>query len=1028
MPCRIGSKSMSGLFDTGAEVTLADISLTENEDWTFVPYVNIPVTLDGTPLKIKGAVRAKVEFDGACVQDHLIYLVDGLGVSCLLGTDLMSRFPGVIVLDFQQKVARLGPRLSTSNDSWKSESSSSLNQTQSKSPQDTSKLVGRVRLVSPAKIPAGHEVLLQATVGPEASDTEKTYLLEPYPSLNKTEGLIGARALVCPSNSMVQVRFVNISGKSISLKAGQAVGTVETLPENPIVSSVIEDDSSLDLMSGTYSGVSESEAQVIQDLVQGSEGGNADRILLKSHLERNKDIFSLQGELGCTSVLEHKIHTSNHPPIRQQPRRVPHHLLGEVDRQLDEMLEKGLIQESSSPWASPVVLVKKRNGDVRFCIDYRRLNDISNHDAYPVPRVDDALRSLGGAQWFSTLDLTSAYWQVPMDSDSSRKAAFTTHRGLFEPKRMPFGLRSAPATMQRLMTMLFGSMTWKMVLVYLDDIVIFSSSVEQHLSRLDLVFAKLREANLKLKPSKCALLRKSVEYLGHVVSGKGISTSPRIVDAIQNYPIPGDVPAVRRFLGLTGYYRAFIPNYADIAEPLNRLMRKYMRFSWDKECEVAFHKLRNFIVSAPVLRFPDFHIPFYLTTDASEVGISGVLSQKAGGFDHPIGYFSCCLSLAQRNYSATDRECLAIVESIRHFDMFLAGCEFVVRTDHRPLSYLQSLKEPRGRLARWILFLSSYNFRIEYKPGVEIPHADALSRLEPGTVAATRLEPQFSSEALRKAQQEDDIVSRVTYLMRMGKDVREGEKRAVLDLFRQRKNLFFTDEGILMVQSPKGSHQIVLPDQLVREVLYAAHDSPGSGHLGVDKTLHKVRERFYWPTLFRDVNKYCRTCHSCQCRKDPSKARLAPLQKMPVPSRPFEFVSVDHTGPLPLTSSGNRYILVISCLFSKWVECIPVRTMKADLTAKVLVREIVCRYGIPSVIHSDQGRSFEADVLHNLLKVLGISKSRTSPYHPEGNGQTERFNCTVKDMLSHYVNQLNQKDWDQYLPLVLFAYRTVKIM
>ena len=203
-----------------------------------------------------------------------------------------------------------------------------------------------------------------------------------------------------------------------------------------------------------------------------------------------------------------------------------------------------------------------------------------------------------------------------------------------------------------------------------------------------------------------------------------------------------------------------------------------------------------------------------------------------------------------------------------------------------------------------------------------------------------------------------------------------------------------------------------------------AHDSPASGHLGSEKTLVKVRERFYWPTLFRDVSRYCRTCHSCQSRKDPPKARYAPLQKMPVPTRPFEFVSVDHTGRLPLSSKGNQYILVISCLFSKWVECIPVRTMKADLTADILVREVVCRYGVPERIHSDQGGSFEAEVVHNMCKSLGIDKSRTSPYHPEGNGQTERFNDTVKNMLSHYVNKLNQRDWDLYLPLVLFGYRT----
>ena len=711
--------------------------MAEMEKWTPAPFINIPVTLDGTPLRIKGAVRANFEFDGVLVHDHLIYLVEGLGVSCLLGTDIMSRFPNGFILDFSRKAVRLGPANSSVENGNKPEvqvSPGAVNRVQKP-------IVGRVRLCTPAVVPAGHEAILRAYVDHEVAAATNTCLVEPYPSLNKKEGLVGARALVHPKDSLVQVRVVNITRRPVSLKGGLAIAKVEVLTDNPLVSTVMEDDAELDHMSGKITPPSDSESEILEDLVQAAEVSKEVKDSLRSRLHLNKDVFSLHGELGCTTLMEHRIHTIDHPPIRQQPRRVPHHLLPEVDRQIDDMIDRGLIEESSSPWASPVVLVKK-NGEVRFCIDYRQLNQISHHDAYPVPRVDDALRSLHGAQWFSTLDLTSAYWQIPMDSESSHKAAFTTHRGLFEPKRMPFGLRSAPASMQRLMITLFGAMTWKMILVYLDDIVIFSSSVEQHFERMELVFSKLREANLKLKPTKCLFLRRSVDYLGHVVSGKGISTSARLVKAVKDYPVPTDVSGVRRFLGLTGYYRSFIEGYADIAEPLNMLTRKYVRFGWDKNTDAAFRKLKEMVISAPVLSYPDFCLPFILTTDASEVGISGVLSQEVNGHDHPVGFFSESLSQAQRNYSATDRECLAIVEAIRHFDMFLAGSEFIIRTDHRPLTYLQTLKEPRGRLARWTLFLSSYEFKLQYKLRPEIPHADALSRIGSEAVRVTVLEPQ----------------------------------------------------------------------------------------------------------------------------------------------------------------------------------------------------------------------------------------------------------------------------------------------
>ena len=1025
---------MSGLFDTGAEVTLADVSIPGAEGWPRASFTNIPVTVDGTPLCVKGAVRVTLEVDGVAVPDHVVYLVEGLGVSCLLGTDVMARLPGVIVLDLKQKLVTIGSRRDElkgvevlSGEDRRSDmgQKSPVGDVDGAQGNRRPGMVARVRLVSPVVIPAGHEALLRAKVDAEVAGVGQACLVEPYQSLSRKEGLIGARALVTPDNSMIQVRFVNISGRAISLRSGTALAKVEALSDNPVVSSVVEDDSDLDVMSGRPNEVTGTEKQMLEDMVKGAEVSESEREGLRAHLRRNQDVFSLRGEIGCTPLIEHKIYTMDHYPIRQQPRRVPHHLLGEVDRQLDEMLDQGLIQESNSPWASPVVLAKKKNGEVRFCIDYRGLNQISKHDAYPVPRVDDALGSLKGARWFSTLDLASAYWQIPMDEESSQKAAFTTHRGLFEPKRMPFGLRSAPATMQRLMATLFRSMTWKMVLVYLDDIVIYSDTVEQHLKRMDLVFAKIREAKLKLKPSKCQFLRKSVEYLGHVVSSNGVSTSPRVVQAVLEYAPPQDVSGVRRFLGLAGYYRPFVPGFSDIAEPLVNLTRKGVEFAWEEACESAFQRLKGLIVTAPVLHFPDFSVPFHLTTDASDVGIAGVLSQPVDGLDCPIGYFSSCLSRAQRNYSVTERECLAIVEAIKHFDMFLAGAPFVVHTDHRPLSYLQALKEPRGRLARWMLFLNSYEFDIQYKPGVDIPHADALSRGRAERVMTTVLEPRWPPEVLREAQEKDPVIGRVLYLVRMGRECQGGqESKKVRHLLKQRKRLSVTEQGVLVVRSPKGQLQVVLPAQFVREVLTTAHDAPVSGHLGMDKTMEKVRDRFYWSTLFNDVSRFCRTCVSCQNRKDPVKARQAPLQEMPVPTRPFEWVSIDHTGPLPQTAAGNKYILVISCHFSKWIECIAVPTMEAELVAEVMAREVVCRYGVPLRLHSDQGRSFEAAVIKNLCRSLGMEKSRTSSYHPQCNGETERFNSTVKTMLSHYVDQLNQRDWDVYLPFMLLAYRT----
>ena len=1050
--CRVQGQPTASLFDTGAEVTLVDSNLPGVKSLNRVPYVNIPVTVDGTPIKVEGAVRVTLEIDGVSVPDHFVYLVSGLGVLCLLGMDLLLRLPGRIVLDLHRKEVHVEGVLEQGEQVGCVQGSATMRcRTLDKGnpvprvgvhPGGTlgshlqaprmpeSPVVCRVRLACRVVIPAYHEVLVVGTIDGRQRETgDEAYLVEPFPSMSRKQALAGARTLVCPGvHKEVPMRWFNLSGKPITLQQGTAVARAEVVPGEPVVASLMEEDEvDLGVMTGDPNGVigAETETEILRKLAAESDGTPQEQEALYDQLVAYRDVFSLHGELGRTGVLEHTIHTTEHPPIRQQPRRVPHHLLPEVDKQLDEMMVKGLVRPSSSPWASPVVLAKKKGGEIRFCIDYRRLNEISVHDAYPVPRVDDALRSLKGARWFTTLDLASAYWQIPLDRDSSRKAAFTTHRGLFEPTTMPFGLRSAPATMQRLMSVLFGAMTWKMVLVYLDDIIIFSDTVGEHFARLSLVFNKIREANLKLKPAKCKFLQQKVAYLGHVVSGEGISTSPEIISAVHDFPRPIDVNGVRRFLGLVGYYRMFVPGFADLAEPLNQLTHKEVRFSWGERQESAFCALRDRLMTAPVLHFPDFSQPFHLTTDASGTGVGAVLSQWVEGRDCPIGYFSRSLNKAQRNYSATDRECLAIVEGVQWFDVYLAGARFVVHCDHRPLSYLQALKEPRGRLARWILFLNSYEFEIQYQPGGQIPHADALSRATPEVVGLTMLEPKWSPEFLVKAQMADEVIKPVRQAIRIGR-LPSNSSPVVRELMKQRARLSFTSEGVLVVKSSKGNIQTVLPASLVGDVLTLAHDVPASGHLGVEKTLERVRDRFYWPTIFRDVNKYVRSCISCQSRKRPWKTPHAPLQQMPVPTRPFEWISIDHTGPFPETAAGNRYILVISCLFSKWVECFGVKTMKAEVVADVLVKEIVCRYAVPVRLHSDQGRSFEAGVVQALCKALGMEKSRTSTYHPEGNGQTERFNSTMKGMLSHYVDQLNHRDWDVHLPLVLLAYRTAK--
>ena len=434
-------------------------------------------------------------------------------------------------------------------------------------------------------------------------------------------------------------------------------------------------------------------------------------------------------DLGRTDVVKHQINTGDSRPIKQQPRRIPAHLTEEVSKNIDDMLAKGVIKPSSSPWSSPIVMVKKKDGSYRFCVDYRRLNSCTIQDAYPLPRIDESLDQLSGSTWFSTLDLCSGYWQVEMHSDDRPKTAFATRRGLFEFNVMPFGLSCAPATFERLMESVLAGLQWDICLVYLDDIIVTGKTFEQMLENLGKVFDRLKKANLKLKAKKCCLFAKEVVYLGHVVSEKGLATDPSKITAVKEWPVPSNVTELRSFLGLCGYYRRFIKGFSAIAKCLHRLTEKGRQFAWTTECQEAFELLKSHLINSPILAHPDFTVPFILDTDASDQAIGAVLSQNIGGRQCVIAYASRTLTKCERRYCVTRKELLAVVHFVKHFKHYLYGKEFLIRSDHGSLRWLFKFKNPEGQLARWLETLSAFKFQIEHRPGVQHRNADALSRV-----------------------------------------------------------------------------------------------------------------------------------------------------------------------------------------------------------------------------------------------------------------------------------------------------------
>ena len=688
---------------------------------------------------------------------------------------------------------------------------------------------------------------------------------------------------------------------------------------------------------------------------------------------------------------------------------------------------------------------------------------------YPLPRIDVSLDALRGSKWFSTLDLQSGYFQVEMDPVDAEKTAFTTICGLFQFKVMSFGLCNAPATFERMMEIILSGLHWEICLLYIDDVIIFADNFEQHMERLSEVLSRLQTAGLKLSPQKCQLFKTQVCFLGHVVSEKGISTDPAKIKAVEQWS-PTDVHQVRSFLGLCSYYRRFVEGFATIAKPLHKLTEKNVPFRWTEECQTAFMKLKQALCSSPILCYPTTRQNFVLDTDASGVGIGAVLSQLDNGTERVVAYYSRALNKAERNYCITRKELLAVVESVKHFHHYIYGVETVVRTYHGALTWLMNFKNIEGQMARWMETLGSYHLKIKHRIGRKHMNADSLSRLpcdncdycskreerdrilqteapksEPSLRIVTRSqsskfneEPETlmyngdwlpaDTDKIRTAQIQDEEISLVYQWLVQTK---RPEWNDVSHLSTNIKYYWALWDSLILQDGlvyRRNFHDageatvLLLPKSLRKDVMKLLHNDISAGHLGINRTVARIKNRFDWPTLRLDVENWCRACTECQRAKNVTKKPRAKLQVSKV-GAPMERVGIDILGPLTKTRHGNRYVLVISDYFTRWTEAFAMQNIEAVTVADVLVNEFICRYGIPRQIHSDQGRQFESEVFQQLCLLFGIDKTRSTAYHPQSNGLVERFNRTLLNMLTKCI-AADQRDWDQKLPLLMLAYRS----
>ena len=739
--------------------------------------------------------------------------------------------------------------------------------------------------------------------------------------------------------------------------------------------------------------------------------------------------------------------------INVPPYRVAHKFQGMMYEELQKLKDDGIISESLSAFNAPVLCVQKPCNSIRIVVDYRKLNKNIELHSFSLPNINDILHSLGGATVFSTLDLKSAFHQIPLDEQSKQFTAFSVGDRKYHFNRLPFGLATSPSVYQALMSRVLQDLLGIIAYCYVDDIIIFSQNHSEHLQHLRQVFKRLQEAHLTLKLEKCAFFQKEIKYLGHIVNSKGFTCENNF--KLSECPRPTDVKQLQRFLGMTNYFRKFIPLFSTIALHLYKLLRANVPFIWDNDCEVAFQKLKNILHSETTLAHPDYSKSFVLFTDSSNHSCGGCLAQpNEDGVLQPLGYFSKTLTKSQMNYSTTKKEAFALVSSLKHFQYILLGYPTIVCTDHRPLISLFSKKLPTDTaLARWCLSIQSFNLELKHYPGKfncvadylsRLPNPLSIDKLENSPVLATSdgniiidddiespdecvtllasekplvkyiptlEEVSWSLEELKEAQKHDDFCVSIAEQF-AGKIINKdnGAPTGVPGL-----NSFLYLDGILYKRRKIDNNKLlimnlVVPTSLMEKAINSIHYVL---HGDLKHTIFKFRFRYYHQYENRYIKRFVESCDVCKILKGKAPKPIS-LKQAPIPSKPFDQVSMDIIGPLPVTDNGNRYILCVIDLFSRF--CV-LKALPSKETTGIIdcLLEIFNYWGFPSVLLSDNALEFCSQALHQFTNIYSIRKTTVLPYAPFSNGIVERNNTKILKLLRLYVNSVERSCWDSYI-------------
>ena len=808
-------------------------------------------------------------------------------------------------------------------------------------------------------------------------------------------------------------------------------------------------------------------------------------------LFRFYQLFDTTRHSVANTPIHHVINTVPHSPpaIRPYPQPDKEEVLYHM---IQEFLKADLISESHSPYAAPAFLVKKKDGTHRLVVDYKKLNLITIKDSSPLPNMEETIRKLGqGYQYFSKLDLKSGFYQIPIRESDKKKTAFVTPFGLFQFNVLPMGLKNSPPTFQKVMSNTLKSCR-SFALVYLDDIIVFSTSYEDHLIHLEKVFTALQDRNFVLNPPKCELFATQINYLGHTISKTIITPMDDKIKAILDMKEPRTLAAANKFIGALSWYRKFLPSFATAAAPIHAVtnLTKTNRhiFSSKFAQSKAFEELKQLLVSKPLfLHYPVDNHPVILTTDASAIGIGGVLQQKIDGNIHNLYYHSQLMTPTERKYSTIEKEALAIFKCFVRMRPLLLGKSIIIMTDHCPLCHIMTKTVKNARVDRIANLIQEYNieqvlhisgrhnclpdflsrfpreldddlFDIEY--GLDSKNESQHSTSSTANILAHMvLRPRVNNKVVKDIVVTDSSTSSIDQnssllldtnsqshstkscvftsnyfdLVKL-KDEQQKDKRIhyiIEQLRAHQKNIPFVLKGGILYKlhlpsrSSKSKIRVIyLPSSMIRTLLYAIHDDPMSGgHFSFERTYHKLKHHYWWPDMKQSIRRHIQSCLLCCQYNTNRQKKQGRLRSITPPEGPFQMIGIDYCGPLKRTPRDNQYVLVITDYFTRHVSAISLPNCTADITAESLFNEYFCKYGIPSVILSDRGPHFNNQLMSNITRLIGYNHIYSTPYHPQTNGIVERFNSTFVSQLSK-LQDSEHNNWDEYLQAIVFAYNS----